>query len=106
MHEIPQHIIDRLRLLSPDVDETQTRKIIKALYRQPHDDWQPGKHIERITDWLPLCVTFNIPRVTTWQWYAIAQTGLDVSPHIDHYLNMIGVTLDLITQHNSKTLAN
>ena len=83
MRDIPPHIIDRLLILNPEYESSDTRKAIEGLYKHSRD-------------WLPLCHKFNIPQRHVKDWALLALFGIDVCPHIDRWLDMIGVTKELL----------
>jgi hypothetical protein len=96
MHEIPQNIIDRMCILNPMMVGADIRYMIRILYKPLPANVDVG--------WLPLCQIMNIPRMHVKDWYTTAQNGLDVTPAIDHYLNMIGVTDEVLKMYTDSNI--
>lgn len=84
----PSHILDRLCILDPAQSRTDAQHAIELLYENP-------------PEWIPLCERFSIPQSHVKHWQTVAISGHDVCPHIDMWLNDVGVTRDLILRSTS-----
>jgi hypothetical protein len=87
MDALPQHIIDRLLILNPELGAVDAHTAIQRLYDRKDEG-----------GWRVVCYQFNVPQIEAKKWRDAALMGVNVPRLIARWLDMIGVTEGVLEQ--------